>query len=75
MSLRSLSDKSIVDMVKNIDLDYATGSFCSLYAIPPSVAGEFWCDLCWRTQPWQVLVYHFANLAGNFFAYFRSRLD
>ena len=35
ISVLSLSDKSTVDMVGNVDVDYATGSFCSSCAIPP----------------------------------------
>ena len=44
VSLLSLSDKSTVDVVRNIDVDYATESFCSSCAIPPCVAGGFWGD-------------------------------
>ena len=44
VSLVSLSDKSTVDMVKNTNVDYATGSFCSSCSIPPCVAGGLWCD-------------------------------
>ncbi len=32
------------DVVRNIGVDYATGSLCSSCAIPPRVAGEIWCD-------------------------------
>ena len=35
----SLSDKSTVDVVGNMDMDYATGSFCSSCSIPPPPAG------------------------------------
>ena len=50
-SLLSLSDKSAVDVVGDLDVDYATGSFCSSCAIPPRVAGGLWsdvvgCDAC-----------------------------
>ena len=37
--LLSLSDKSTVDVVGNMDMDYATGSFCSSCSIPPPAAG------------------------------------
>ena len=33
--LLSLSDKPTVDVMGNVDVDYATGSFCSSCAIPP----------------------------------------
>ena len=42
ISLLSPSDKSTVDMVGNVDVDYATGSFCSSCAIPPRKAGGGW---------------------------------
>ena len=51
-SLLSLSDKSAVDVVGDLDVgDCATGSFCSSCAIPPRVAGGLWsdgvgCDAC-----------------------------
>ena len=51
-SLLSLSDKSAVDVVGDLDVgDCATGSFCSSCAIPPRVVGGLWsggvgCDLC-----------------------------
>ena len=41
-SLLSLSDKSTVDVVGNLDVDYATRSFCSSCAIPPRKAGGGW---------------------------------
>ena len=41
-SLLSLSDKSAVDVVGDLDVDYATGSFCSSCAIPPRVACGGW---------------------------------
>ncbi len=31
------------DVVGNIDVDYATGSFCSSCSIPPHAAGGLWC--------------------------------
>ena len=31
-------------VVGNLDVDYATGPFCSSCAIPPRKAGELWCD-------------------------------
>ena len=37
ISLLSPSDKSTVDMVGNVDVDYATGSFCSSCAIPSPI--------------------------------------
>ena len=44
-SLLSLSDKSTGGVVGNVDMDYATGSFCSSsYSIPPPAAGELWCS-------------------------------
>ena len=43
-SLLSLSDKSTVDVVGNLDEDYATGSFCSSCAIPPRVVDGLWSD-------------------------------
>ena len=52
-SLMSLSDKSAVDVVGDLDVDdCATGSFCSSCAIPPRVAGGLWsagvgCDACY----------------------------
>ena len=52
ISLLSLSDKSAVDVVGDLDVDdCATGSFCSSCAIPPRVAGGLWsdgvgCDAC-----------------------------
>ena len=27
----------------NVDVNYATGSFCSSYSIPPPTAGGLWC--------------------------------
>ena len=51
-ALLSLSDKSAVDVVGDLDVvDCATGSFCSSCAIPPRVAGGLWsdgvgCDAC-----------------------------
>ena len=51
-SLLSLSDKSAVDVVGDLDVDdCATGSFCSSCAIPPRVVGGLWsdgvgCDVC-----------------------------
>ena len=50
-SLLSLSDKSAVDVVGDLDVDCATGSFCSSCAIPPRVVGGLWsdgvgCDAC-----------------------------
>ena len=53
ISLLSLSDKSAVDVVGDLDVDdCATGSFCSSCAIPPRVAGGLWsagvgCDACY----------------------------
>ena len=45
ISLLSLSDKSAVDVVGDLDVDdCATGSFCSSCAIPPRVAGGLWSD-------------------------------
>ena len=38
-SLLSLSDKSAVDVVGDLDVDCATESFCSSCAIPPRVVG------------------------------------
>ena len=38
-SLLSLSDKSAVAVVGDLDVDCATGSFCSSCAIPPRVVG------------------------------------
>ena len=55
-SLLSLSDKSAVDVVGDLDVDYATGSFCSSCAIPPRVVGGLWsdgvgCDACiWAVE-------------------------
>ena len=52
ISLLSLSDKSAVDVVGDLDVDdCATGSFCSSCAIPPRVVGGLWsdgvgCDAC-----------------------------
>ena len=50
-ALLSLSDKSAVDVVGDLDVDYATGSFCSSCTIPPRVVGGLrsdgvGCDLC-----------------------------
>ena len=53
-SLLSLSDKSAVDVVGDLDVDYATESFCSSCAIPPRVV-VWWVDfgviewgvICW----------------------------
>ena len=43
ISLLSLSDKSAVDVVGDLDVDdCATGSFCSSCAIPPRVVGGLW---------------------------------
>ena len=33
ISLLSLSDKSTVDVVGNLDMDYVTGPFCSLFFV------------------------------------------
>ncbi len=44
VSLLSLSDNSTFDMVKNTNVDYATGSFCSSCSIPPHKARGLWCD-------------------------------
>ena len=60
VSLLSLSDKSTVDVVGNLDVDYATRSFCSSCAIPPRVVGGLWsdgvgCDMCCRCYPYGVL--------------------
>ena len=50
--LLSLSDKSAVDVVGDLDVgDCATGSFCSSCSIPPRVVGGLWsdgvgCDAC-----------------------------
>ena len=33
ISLLSLSDKSTVDVVGNLDVDYVTGPFCSLFFV------------------------------------------
>ena len=41
-SLLSLSDKSTGDVFGNVDVDYATGSFCSSCSIPPPEA----CGFC-----------------------------
>ena len=58
ISLLSLSDKSAVDGVGDLDVDCATESFCSSCAIPPRVVGMvvggLWsdgvgCDLCAAT--------------------------
>ena len=38
----SLSDKSTADVVECVDVDYATGSFCSSCSIPPPMAHGFW---------------------------------
>ena len=51
ISLLSLSDKSAVDVVGDLDVDCATGPFCSSCAIPPRVVGGLWsdgvgCDAC-----------------------------
>jgi hypothetical protein len=51
ISLVSLSDKSTVDVVGNLNVGCATGSFCSSCAIPPRVVGGLWndgvgCDVC-----------------------------
>ena len=43
VSLLSLSDKSTVDVMGNVDVDYGTGSFCSSCAIPPP---KEWDVLC-----------------------------
>ena len=59
ISLLSLSDKSAVDVVGDLDVDdCATGSFCSSCAIPPRVVGGLWsdgvgCDAC--CYPFRVL--------------------
>ena len=39
----SLSDKSTVDVMGNVDVDCATVSFCSSCAIPPPKAAGLWC--------------------------------
>jgi hypothetical protein len=52
--LLSLSDKSAVDVVGDLDVDYATESFCSSCTIPPRVV-VWWVDfgvmewgvICW----------------------------
>ena len=44
ISLLSLSDKSAVDVVGDLDVDCATESFCSSCAIPPRVVGGLWSD-------------------------------
>jgi hypothetical protein len=51
ISLLSLSDMSAVDVVGDLDVDCATGLFCSSCAIPPRVVGGLWsdgvgCDVC-----------------------------
>ena len=51
VSLLSLSDKSTADVVECADVDYATGSFCSSYSIPPHMARGLWssgngCAMC-----------------------------
>ena len=51
VSLLSLSDKSAVGVVECIDVNYATGSFCSSCSIPPHVGYELWssgkgCVIC-----------------------------
>ena len=51
VSLLSLLDKSTVDMVKNANVDYATGSLCSSCSIPPHKARGLWlngkgCAMC-----------------------------
>ena len=43
--------KSTADIVECIDVDYATGSFCSSCSIPPPTAGGLWssgkgCAMC-----------------------------
>ena len=43
VSLLSLSDKSTVDVMGNVDVDCATVPFCSSCAIPPPKAGGLWC--------------------------------
>ena len=54
-SLLSLSGKSAVDVVGDLDVDdCATGSFCSSCAIPPRVVGGLWsdgvgCDVCYAS--------------------------
>ena len=45
ISLLSLSDKSAVDVVGNVDVDYATGSFYSSCTTPPRKAGGLWCSV------------------------------
>ena len=55
VSLLSLSDKSTVDVVGNID--YATGSFCSSCSIPPPPTGGLWsagvgCYVLLRPRQW-----------------------
>jgi hypothetical protein len=49
--LLSLSDKSTVDVVGNMDMDYATGSFCS----PPPMAGGLWCFKLGSGGRWETL--------------------
>ena len=43
VSLLFLSDKSTGDVVGNVDVDCATGSFCSSCSIPPPTAGGLQC--------------------------------
>ena len=44
ISLLSLSDKSAVDVVGDLDVDCATEPFCSSCAIPPRGVGRLWSD-------------------------------
>ena len=44
VSLLSLSDKSTVHVMGNVDVDYAAGSFCPSCVIPPPKTGGLWCD-------------------------------
>ena len=41
-SLLSISDKSTGDVLGNVDMDYATGSFCWSCSIPPPTAYGWW---------------------------------
>ena len=56
--LSLLSDKSAVDVVGDLDVDCATGSFCSSCAIPPRAVGGLWSDgagCCACCDPFGVL--------------------
>ena len=37
------ADKSTGDVMGNVDVDCATGSFCSSCSIPPPKVGGLWC--------------------------------